>query len=73
MPVNFTDIIDHLTTTGLAVAMLYIVWKQWQDDRTKHQIDTDARIERLTNAVSAMGTQISALTRIVYKHEQERN
>jgi len=76
---TISDAIDHLTTSGLAIACLYVVFRQWQSDIRVHQRDdmahrqaTDERIQHLTNAINAMGTQVNALLRIVAKHEQER-
>jgi len=68
---SFTDFIDHVTTSGLAIAMLYIVWRQWQTNERRHQMETDRRIEQLTHAVSVMGSQINKLAAIVSRREQE--
>jgi len=69
---SFVDIVDHLTTSGLAIAMLYVVWRQWQTNERHHQMETDKRIDQLTAAISTMGSQINKLASILARHEQDR-
>jgi pyridoxine 5'-phosphate synthase PdxJ len=76
---DFSSIVDHLTTTGLAITCLYVVFRQWQSDVSvhqredrKHQQETDSRISSLTSAVSNLGSQVNTLARIVAQHEKDR-
>jgi dissimilatory sulfite reductase (desulfoviridin) alpha/beta subunit len=83
---DFSAIVDHLTTSGLAIVCLYVIFRQWQsdirihqrDDR-EHQHETDNRIDSLTNAVRGLGvnvgnlgSQVNTLARIVAQHEKDR-
>jgi len=69
---DFSSIVDHLTASGLAIACLYIVFRQWQADVRIHQREVDTRISALTSAVSNLGSQVNTLARIVAQHEKDR-